>query len=213
MSENEGSTSTESDVARRFLTPSQKYEIWLRLVRQEDDRRGGGHRAGGPVHDHPDPDGGQGRCVGGAGRLQARGGRQAARLRAGAGPGRGRPAFGGVQGARGEVDVGRGKRRLGLSGRVPLAALDLAFLSRMRDPVTACGSLAGRSRACKPVKRRGRRCSASGWFSGRFEASKTFGAGASESLVTTRRTTSSAEAKSSRRSCLVAARWSLPRRA
>ena len=35
MSENEGSSKPVKRRAKRFLTPSQKYEIWLRLVRQE----------------------------------------------------------------------------------------------------------------------------------------------------------------------------------
>ncbi|MEO7942196.1 MAG: hypothetical protein ABIR34_02215 [Marmoricola sp.] len=35
MSENEGSSKPAKRRAKRFLTPSQKYEIWLRLVRQE----------------------------------------------------------------------------------------------------------------------------------------------------------------------------------
>ena len=35
MSENEGSTKPVKKRAKRFLTPSQKYEIYLRLVRQE----------------------------------------------------------------------------------------------------------------------------------------------------------------------------------
>ena len=35
MSENDGSTQHRKRRAKRFLTPSQKYEIWLRLVRQE----------------------------------------------------------------------------------------------------------------------------------------------------------------------------------
>lgn len=35
MSVNDGSTKPVKRRANRFLTPSQKYEIWLRLVRQE----------------------------------------------------------------------------------------------------------------------------------------------------------------------------------
>ena len=35
MSENDGSAQQRKRRAKRFLTPSQKYEIWLRLVRQE----------------------------------------------------------------------------------------------------------------------------------------------------------------------------------
>lgn len=35
MSENDGSTGPGKRRAKRFLSPSQKYEIWLRLVRQE----------------------------------------------------------------------------------------------------------------------------------------------------------------------------------
>ena len=35
MSESSGATSRGKRRAKRFLTPSQKYEIWLRLVRQE----------------------------------------------------------------------------------------------------------------------------------------------------------------------------------
>ena len=35
MSVNDGSTKPVKRRVKRFLTPSQKYEIWLRLVRQE----------------------------------------------------------------------------------------------------------------------------------------------------------------------------------
>jgi transposase len=35
MSENDGSAKPAKRRSKRFLTPSQKYEIWLRLVRQE----------------------------------------------------------------------------------------------------------------------------------------------------------------------------------
>jgi len=35
MSEDEGSGTGRKRRAKRFLTPSQKYEIWLQLVRQE----------------------------------------------------------------------------------------------------------------------------------------------------------------------------------
>ena len=35
MSEKSGSAPSPTRRAKRFLTPSQKYEIWLRLVRQE----------------------------------------------------------------------------------------------------------------------------------------------------------------------------------
>ncbi len=35
MFENDGSAQQRKRRAKRFLTPSQKYEIWLRLVRQE----------------------------------------------------------------------------------------------------------------------------------------------------------------------------------
>ena len=35
MSENDGSTKPAKRRAKRFLTPSQKYEIWLQLIRQE----------------------------------------------------------------------------------------------------------------------------------------------------------------------------------
>jgi transposase-like protein len=35
MSEKESETTARSRRSKRFLTPSQKYEIWLQLVRQE----------------------------------------------------------------------------------------------------------------------------------------------------------------------------------
>jgi transposase len=35
MSEHDGSTRPGKRRSKRFLSPSQKYEIWLRLVRQE----------------------------------------------------------------------------------------------------------------------------------------------------------------------------------
>lgn len=35
MSENESTTASGKRRAKRFLSPSQKYEIWLQLVRQE----------------------------------------------------------------------------------------------------------------------------------------------------------------------------------
>ena len=46
--------------SKRFLTPLQKYEIFLQLVRQEGNDGGGGRAvAGGPVDDHADPHCGQ----------------------------------------------------------------------------------------------------------------------------------------------------------
>ena len=66
MTEPERGTDRAGRRAKRFLTPLQKYEILLQLVRQEITiGRGRRPLGGGPLDDHADPHGGQG---GGAGR-------------------------------------------------------------------------------------------------------------------------------------------------
>jgi hypothetical protein len=58
--------------ARRFLSPSQKYEIWLQRVPGRGHDLGGRRPARGrPLHDHADPRGRPPRRPGGAGYLQA----------------------------------------------------------------------------------------------------------------------------------------------
>jgi len=120
MTEEQRSPADRKRRSKRFLTPSQKYEIWLQLVRQEvtiaeaaEQQRV--DRSTVVRIRQVAKDGG----VGGVGGVEARGRGQGPRLRAGSGQRGGRPVVRGDQGDGGEVDAGRGKRRLGLSGRVP----------------------------------------------------------------------------------------------
>ena len=109
--------------AKRFLTPLQKYEIFLQLVRQEVTMNEAAERW--QVDRStimPHPRGGQGGRPGGAGQLPPRSAIQGARPRTGGGPGRRRPPGRGAQGDGRQADAGGGKRALGLSGRVPPAS-------------------------------------------------------------------------------------------
>jgi transposase len=90
MPEIDRGTDRASQCSKRFLSPSQKYEIWLQLVRQEVTI------AEAAAAQHVDlsttmriPRGGEGGCAGGAGRLQAGRACPGTRLRAGAGQDRG----------------------------------------------------------------------------------------------------------------------------
>jgi len=120
MSENDGSIMRGKRRPKRFLTPPHKYEIWFRLVRQEVTIA---EAAAAEQVDRSTiirirtvvKDG----ALAALAASKPGGGCPATRLRAGAGEGRGCAAVGGLQGARGEADAGGGKRRLGLSGRVP----------------------------------------------------------------------------------------------
>jgi len=87
--------------------------------------------AGGPHDDRADPHGGQGGGAGGAGGVAAGDQGAGAGLRAGGGQGRECAAGRCGQADGGEADADRGKRRLGLSGRVP----------RRVDEVTKSGLL------------------------------------------------------------------------
>src|SRR5215204_5521029 len=116
------------------------------------DRGGGERSAGRPVNDHADQAGRQGRCPGGAGRLETGDRGPAARLRAGGREGRDRPVVGGVQGAGDQADAGGGKRRLGLSGRVPHrvdAATKAGLLGLLDDAVKQGWTL---RRACRVLE-------------------------------------------------------------
>ena len=106
---------------KRFLSPSEKYEIWLSLVRgRVHDRRGGRAGRRGSLDGHEAAIGRASGRVGGVGGVQAgREGRQRPGPGAGRGQGRDRQALGGAEGDGRQVDAGRGKRALGLSGRVP----------------------------------------------------------------------------------------------
>src|SRR5450759_2196076 len=108
-------------------TPHQAVPVSLAEVRDlvaagpsgGDDRRGRSRRTRRPVHDHADPHRREGGCAGGAGRVQTRRAGPGAGLRTRAGQGRGGPAVRDGQGDGRQADVGPGKRRVGLSGRVP----------------------------------------------------------------------------------------------
>lgn len=89
---------------KRFLSPSEKHEIWLQVIRQEVTMgRGRGAVAGRPLDHHADPHGRQGRRAGG---LAAGDQGQAARLRARAGTDRERAVVGGAQGDSGPAHAG-----------------------------------------------------------------------------------------------------------
>ncbi len=140
--------------AKRFLTPLQKYEIWLQLVRQEvtiaeaatqrEVDRSTIMRI---------------RTVAKEGALAALGGVSPGRegRRSGTGswrrPGRESPdCRRGPQGDGRQADAGRGKRRLGLSGRVPRrvdAATKAALLDLLDDAVAAGWTLRG---ACRRLE-------------------------------------------------------------
>jgi transposase len=87
MTELERGTDRLGRRAKRFLTPLQKYEIWLQLVRGDHHQRGGRPVRGGPLDDHAAAHGRQGRRGPGAGRVQAR--CRAGQARPGAGGGQG----------------------------------------------------------------------------------------------------------------------------
>ena len=121
MSETTHGTDRSCRRAKRFLTPSQKYEIWLQLVRQEVTIAGRGR-----------PSGWTGRRSCGSAPWPKRARwprwrRPNPAPRPGSATTSSRPPRrrttrfgGGAQGDGREADAGRGKRTLGLSGRVPL---------------------------------------------------------------------------------------------
>jgi hypothetical protein len=120
MSELDRGTDRAGRRGKRFLSPSQKYEIYLQLVGQEVTI------AEAAAERHVDRSTIMRiRTVAKEGALAALaaskpgGGGPAARPRAGAGQGRERAAVRGAQGDGGQADAHRGKRRLGLSGQVP----------------------------------------------------------------------------------------------
>ena len=106
---------------KRFLSPSEKYEIWTSLVRGEYTIAAAAERAGVDRSTIMKL-----RMVARRGRVGCVGGVEAGRA-AGVGPGPGaggrsggdRAALGGAEGDGRPLDAGRGKRALGLSGRVP----------------------------------------------------------------------------------------------
>ena len=83
---------------KRFLSPCEKYEIWLQLVRGEDTIAEAAERpAGGPVHDHAAAQVRAEGALDGVGGVEAGGaGRQRPDYGAGGGEGRDRPAVGGA---------------------------------------------------------------------------------------------------------------------
>ena len=105
---------------KRFLSPSQKYEIWIGLLRGESTISEAADRAGVDRSTVMKL-----RTVAKQGALEAlaasRPGRQGGRRRSRAGRGASgdRQALGGAEGDGRQVDAGRGKRALGLSGPVP----------------------------------------------------------------------------------------------
>lgn len=164
MSENE----PRKRRAKRFLSPSQKYEIWLQLVRQEATVA---EVASAQQVDRSTIM--QIKQVAKDGALSALaaskpgGEGSGAGLRAGGREGRDRPALGGLQGARGQAHAGGGKRRLGLSGQVPRrvdAATKAGLLDLIDEAVEAgwtvrrcCGGLElGEVRAHRWYARRAR---------------------------------------------------------
>jgi hypothetical protein len=119
--------------AKRFLTPTQKYEIWLQLVRGETTIGEAADRYGVDRSTIM-----RLRTVAKDGALAAlaeskpgRAGHQAG-PGAGGGPGGGGPAGRGGPGAGGQAGAGGGKRALGLSGRVP-PRVDQATKSGLLD--------------------------------------------------------------------------------
>ena len=139
--------------AKRFLTPSQKYEIWLQLVRQEVTiAEAAAAAAGRPVDDHADPHRRQGGCVGGAGGVQAGHGGAAARLRAGAAKAENARLSEALKEMAVRLTLVEGKGRLGLSGRVPHrvdAATKTALLGLLDDALDAGWTL---RRACHELE-------------------------------------------------------------
>ncbi len=99
---------------KRLLTPSQKYEIWLQLVRQEVTvaEAAANHRVDRTTIMRIRTIAKEGALA--ASKQTGRGG-PATRLRTGGRQGRERPTLGGPQGDGGALDVGRGKRALGLA--------------------------------------------------------------------------------------------------
>jgi hypothetical protein len=119
MAELDRGTDRAGRRSKRLLSPSQKYEIWLQLIRQEVT-------IAEAAAQHVDrstimrirmvaKEGALAALAASKPGLQARG----TRLRVGAGQGRGGPAVRGVEGDGCQAHAGRGKRRLGLGGRVP----------------------------------------------------------------------------------------------
>ena len=116
MSEIDRGTDRVGRRGKRFLSPSQKYEIWLQLVRQEVTiAEAAACPARRPLDDHADPHGREGGCAGGVGgatQAGARGGET--RQVRGAEAGDVRGAFsGGVNGP------GTACRAAGSRGRLP----------------------------------------------------------------------------------------------
>ena len=124
----------------RFLAPQEKYEIWMQLVR--------GETTVGEAADRARVD----RSTVAKLREVARQGAldalarsstgpagQAARCRAGGGPGRDRASAHSVGRDGGAVDAGGGKRALGLSGRVP-RRVDAATKTALMDLVVRAGA-------------------------------------------------------------------------
>src|SRR5664280_1200924 len=111
-----------------------------------------GRRARRPVHDHADPHGSEGGGAGGAGRVQTRCAGPGPGLRTRAGQGRGGPAVRDGQGDGRQADAGPGKRRVGLSGRVPHrvdAATKAGLLDLLDEAVDAGWPL---RRACHELE-------------------------------------------------------------
>ena len=105
---------------KRFLSPSEKYEMWVGLLRGEYTTVQAAERAGVDRTRimrvrQVAKQGGAGR----AGGVPARGQDRRPGSRAGRGQGGDRSPVGGVEGDGCAVDAGGGKRALGLSGRVP----------------------------------------------------------------------------------------------
>src|SRR5215204_6413572 len=153
MPEKNDGTGVGKRRSKRFLSPSQKYEIWLQLIRQEvtiaeaataqQVDRSTIMRIGEVAKDGA-------LAALAASKPGTRG--PAARLRAGGREGRDRPVVGGVQGAGDQADAGGGKRRLGLSGRVPHrvdAATKAGLLGLLDDAVEQGWTL---RRACRALK-------------------------------------------------------------
>jgi hypothetical protein len=104
--------------AKRFLTPLQRYEVWLQLVGGETTISEAADRLGGPLDGHAAAHGRQGRGASGAVGVQARWTGRQAGSGAGGGQGGGGPAGRGGPGAGRQAGAGGGKRALGRSGQV-----------------------------------------------------------------------------------------------
>src|SRR5215204_2041412 len=150
------SQSSSSRRAKRFLSPSEKYEIWVSLLRGEYTMAQAAERAG--VDRSTISEGAQCRSprgFGGVGAVQAwREGGQRAGSAAGRGQGRDRAALRSAEGDGRPVDAGRGKRALGLSGRVPrrVPAATKQELLRLVDEAVAGGW--DHRRACRYLELR-----------------------------------------------------------